>query len=584
MSSIGERGRRAVRSGLAVGGWVCACASWGMAQPSGDPVARDRAEDALPIGEPVAFTEEAIERGIEYVVAGNNAGAGCAAFADLNGDDLADVVAVGAESGIVGVYENVGDGRFEDRSPESGIPALAKPAGITAADYDADGDLDLFITNIQNHNTLLRNDGDFKFADVTEALGVGGFAVGPSGGSAWGDYDGDGWLDLYVSNRTEPSPPLLENRLYRNLQGAGFTDVAPQLGVEDSGAPTLTVAFLDYDRDGDADLHLGTDKGNQCVQEQDRTFENVGGAYIDVTKETNTQACTDTMGIAVGDFDGNLLPDMYTTNTPSGNALMMQERPGEFVYRQDEAGVGSFAIGWGCSFIDYDNDADQELYVCNVGADNRLYDPTDGWPSEDLAEQLGLDHPGPSYNISYADIDEDGDLDLLLQDIPGRVRLYINHEGQRRQWVRLRVRGEHPNLHAIGAVVRVRTGDRWQAREVLAGGNNYRSQSELTLTFGLGRAERIDEVIVDWPGGTSRSFTGLSARKVWTLMPPPLLGDGDGDGRIDRNEIVELLWAMGRDVEPGMEHMDFDGDGRIDADDWVAMLGRVTGASGTRRR
>eukprot|EP00913_Durusdinium_trenchii_P005874 g5486.t1 len=535
-------------------------------------------------GDQRPFTQEAAERGVIYPVgfsSGFSIGLGSGAFVDVDADGDPDIVAIGREDGLIGFFENDGTGHFTDRSAASGAPLLPEAGAICAADYDADGDLDLFINNVNIDDTLLRNEGGFFFTDVTAQAGVGG-GLGSGGGSTWGDINGDGWLDLYVSNRTGTpfyDSPLeytdVRNRLYLNLGDGTFVDVAPNLGV-DEDAFTLTSAFFDYDRDGDADLYVGNDISALCKQWSNTLYENVGGAFVDVTAFSGTESCTDTMGIGIGDFDGNLYPDLYCTNTPQapGNTLMLNNADGTFSSVSVAAGTDSFALGWGCLFFDHDNDTRQALFVCNRGAPNRLYDYREPWPCEDIARPMKLDHVGSTYNVSTADIDADGDLDLLVQDISDDLRLYINHEGERRPWIRLRVVGEAPNRHAVGALLRVETPAKAQISEVLIGGNNYRSQNELVQHFGLGEFCRTTEIHVQWPDAQERTLTGYKGYATWSVFPPSMLGDSNFDGEYTQTDINAMLASFGP-VRPGSEIHDIDGDGHIGAGDWRLLMARV---------
>ncbi|MFI4896248.1 MAG: FG-GAP repeat domain-containing protein, partial [Phycisphaerales bacterium JB059] len=255
------------------------------------------------------FSEEAVSRGIVWEVTNatlqNGAGLG---LIDLDNDGDPDLVAMG-QGGAVGVWENDGTGHFTSRAAGSGMPTLVRPSGLSAADYDNDGDLDIHLTDFLGVDHLMRNDGNFTFTDVAAAAGVdsGGFGYG----GAWGDYDGDGWVDLYVPNRTQTHSSPILNHLYRNNGDGTFTDMAVALGVTDGEAPSLVAAFLDYDRDGDADLYLGNDKGSNSSW-TNHLYRNEGdGTFTDVTAMSGTEANVDCMGIAWGDFDRNGWMDIY---------------------------------------------------------------------------------------------------------------------------------------------------------------------------------------------------------------------------------------------------------------------------------
>ena len=512
--------------------------------------------------DPAGFVEQAAERGLTYFVT-QNAGAGRGvACVDLDGDGDVDVITLGAADGVVGVFENDGGGYFKDRSGACGLPILNSASGVSAADYDADGDLDLYFTCWLAANVLARNDGGLQFKEVGSAAGVAD--VGDATGMAWGDYDGDGWLDLYVCNIYWP------NRLYRNLGDGTFTDTAFDLGVAYLGF-SWDAVFFDYDGDGDADLYVSNDKGHGSGgQRHNYLFENTGGQFEDVTGASGTAAYIDSMGITVGDFDHNGFPDLYCTNIQLGNVLFMNNGDKTFTEAGEDAGVLSNAIGWGAAFFDGHNDGELNLFVCNQSARNRLYDVPGAWPCVDLMPP-GLEAVD-SYVVACADIDHDGDLDLIEQSYLQPIRLYVNQTDGARHWIQFRVADGWPNLDAIGAVVRVRKGASWQMREVMAGGV-YKAHSDSTLHFGLDQAEIVEETRASWPRGETRTLTGYGADRAWRLLPAALLGDADFDGDIDRHD-----WRVLRDCleallfEPGCEMFDFGGDADVDLLDLLAML------------
>ncbi|MHC5005308.1 MAG: CRTAC1 family protein, partial [Planctomycetota bacterium] len=529
---------------------------------------------ATPAPGQAPFTEEAAARGLLYTIQsfptayGSNDGFGCG-FADLDGDGDPDVVVLGADDATVGVFENDGTGHFADRSVDSGIAALPQGSALAFADYDGDGDLDLYLTQYELPNRLLRNDGSFAFTDVTELAGVGD--AGPGTGACWGDYDGDGRLDLYLCNYlsfVSPSP----NRLYRNLGGGVFEDVSVAQAVDDPGMGFQAVWF-DYDRDGDVDLYLSNDRGHLPPYFRgNQLWRNDGGQLVNVSEASGTGLSLFSMGVACGDFDGNGWPDLYVTNIPGGggfanNVLMLNQGDGTFLDWSEPAGVDlACCTSWGSIFFDYDNDRRTDLYVNTMWEDNALFvfdqSSEDGYPCLNIAAEVDLvgtecDVPfqcstGVSFVAAVGDVDGDGDLDVLETNLGGNVQLYVNHEGQTRQWIGYRVVGLGENTSAVGALVETRVGTVTQMREVLAGGNGYLGQNDLTVHVGLGDAAAADEVTVRWPGGTPpRTLTALPADAVWTLYPPARLGDADGDGLRTADDFRVLQGCFGAPLAPG---------------------------------
>jgi len=520
-----------------------------------------------------SFTDEAYQRGIVYLTPYSLTSGRGVAFVDLDDDGDADFVALGGVTGQIGVWENDGTGHFIDRSATTGMPILADASGISAADYDRDGDLDLFLTTYETAHRLLRNDTGFTFTDVSAGAGV--HDVRSAFGSGWADINNDGWLDVYVANR----PQL--NQLYVNQGDGTFIDMAVELGVDRGDDPSFQGTFFDYDRDGDADLYVANDKGYTCdsTDWRNRIFENTGRGFIDVTDAMNAGACIAAMCIAIGDIDRNGYADVYCTNLPFGNVLQLNSGHGmPFIDAAPQYGVIANELGWGSVFIDYDNDAQLDLYVCNVHTNNFLYHNHNGDACQELGWLLGVASTGRTFCVATADVDLDGDVDMAIQEEDGIIKLYINNEGAQRPSVRFDVHGEHGARHAIGAVIDARIGSMTLVREVIAG-SNYKSQNELRQTIGLGDdVTMIDEVGIMWPGGTIRTVANVPAGQTWALLPPDRLGDTNADGDVDVDDLLHVINAYhprSGTIEPGQEALDLTGDWSITLDDIIAVVARL---------
>ncbi len=541
---------------------------------------------SLPLvaGTPAPFTQEAAARGLVYTMQNHPQsqgylGFGCG-FADLDADGDADVVVLGAADGRVGLFENDGTGHFTNRSLTSGIATLTEASAFAAADVDGDGRVELFLTQVGAANSLWRNLGDFSFANVTATAGVGDGGAGK--GAAFGDFDGDGRVDLYVTNY-EGEANGFPNRLYHNLGDFAFADVSVAQGVGDSGHGFEAV-WTDYDRDGDVDLYLSNDRGHLPPDfHGNQLWRNDAGTLVNVSAGSGADVHLFSMGIAAGDFDGNRWPDLYVTNVhptqppPMLNLLLLNQGDGTFLESASTAGVGANLPGstsWGAIFFDWDNDGHQDLYVNNQFGANSLYDCDGAFPCSEIAASVAITgNGGVSFCAAVADVDGDGDLDLLENNLGGNIELFINHEGETRSWVRYRVLGRGGDPWAIGASVDSRVGATWRLREVLAGGNGYLGQNELTLHVGLGAAAMLDEVVVSWPGGApTRTLLGLPAGALWSLYPPERLGDVDGDGFRRRLDFPTLAACYFETFVPGCEGMDFDGDADVAGADAAAFL------------
>ncbi|MFQ5411200.1 MAG: CRTAC1 family protein [Phycisphaerae bacterium] len=542
------------------------------------------AATAVEYSTPIPFTEEALDRGLNYTMQGwpqdnGYLGFGCG-FADLDHDGDPDIVLLGAADGHVGLFENDGAGQFTDRSVGSGLPIPAQPSGFVAGDYDGDGDLDLYFSQVTEPNILVRNEGNWIFSDVTIEAAVGD--AGASKSACFGDFDNDGCLDLYSVNYYLGDANESINRLYHNLGNGSFEDVGALQTVDDDGYG-FQAAWFDYDRDGDVDLYLSNDKGHQPPFLPNQLWRNDDGRLINVSQESGADVALFSMGLACGDLDGNGWPDLYCTNIPGGggmnNPLLLNQGDGTFVESATAAGVENPFESWGALFCDFDNNGHADLYVNNLLVPNALYLNFGAFPTVEsgLETHVGAG-PGLSFSSAVADIDNDGDLDLLVNNLVlGNVELFINHDGETRDWIKYDVVGQGANRFAVGAGIDTRLGDKWRFREILAGGNGYLGQNELIVHVGLNSASVVDEVVVLWPGGESRTLTGLETRRTWRIYPPERLGDGDGDGDIDMNDVAILVGVLlGSDADPDHALLnDMNGDGDVDGADippFVSMM------------
>lgn len=534
-------------------------------------------------GGPQPFLERGIARGINYPVqiGAFQLGSGLGMF-DMDGDGDPDVIAIGAFDGRVGLYENDGTGHFSDRTnDDGGASRFAKHtdySGVSAADYDADGDLDIYLSRYGAPNILYRNDGDWDFVDVSAASGLDD--VGHSLATVWADCNADGWLDLYVSNRTFTNEDPTENGFYENNGDGTFTEKAVAAGIQRAGDPTLVASFFDYNFDSKPDLYLGTDKG-AFGSFTNHLFENQGGSFLNVTAATGTEANVDCMGIALGDIDRNGFFDMFLTNIPTGHVLLTGNADGTFTDRSAASGAQEFEIGWGTAFFDFDNDTWEDLYLVQTGASNAFYRNPGSLPLENIGLAMNVATTGSSYCMSTADIDNDGDIDLLVAKLGDRVQLYINNEGSTRNWAKFDVVGQGANTFGIGAQIRVDTGQALapQIREVRAG-HNYKAMDPTTVHFGLGSATLLSTTTIVWPNtGDTRVLSGYPVNRTWTAYPGERIGDLDGDGDVDGADIdlvfdrhVTANARAAEAIEPGIEMLDADGDADFDADD-VLLIG-----------
>lgn len=531
---------------------------------------------ALPAFADQPFTDEAVGRGINYWIPDSNPipppyGHGLA-FADLDSDGDPDLVVTGAAGGQVGVFENTG-GQFTNRSGTSGIPLLTAASGVVAFDYDGDGDLDLLISQWNYPTAMLRNNGAFSFTDVATPAHIA--AIGKGTGPTIGDFDGDDRLDVFLSFYGE------ENRLYRNMGDQSFQEVSASAGI--SGAfNTLQSAFFDMDMDGDKDLYISNDQRSPVnVNEYNRLFENVDGNFVEISAISGTNIGLNSMNIGLADLDNNGFLDIYCTNWSIPDYgffypsyLLMNSGDGTFVEQQQAAGVESFRFGWGAVFLDFDNDKKLDLYVCNQEGANRLYVNKGQWPLVDEAALFDVGLLGDTRCVATADVDADGDLDMVVQEFGNFVRLLINNDGDSRHWLRIAPIGPLPNRQSIGAIVRVRTGDLWQMQELVAG-SNYKAQNELIAHFGMDGESHADDIVVQWSDGATRTLSSIPSNQLHKVYHPALLGDLNEDGSIHATETLAFINALTNPAFPDPTRFDFSGNGEVDGADIQGMVNRI---------
>lgn len=515
---------------------------------------------------PIVFADITEGAGISFVhhngAAGNNwypelFGGGVAVL-DIDGDGWPDVLFVdgkdwqpGGRRARHGLYRNNHDGTFRDVFAGSGLDtASVFGLGATVADYDNDGRDDIFMTTVDG-GRLFHNEGRGRFADVTTRAGIRNteFAVS----AAWLDYDRDGLADLFIGNYVrwsadaevrcalngEPgycgpdSYKPLASKLYRNLGGGRFEDVTARAGLDAPTDKAMGVAVLDYNGDGWPDLFVGSDRVPAKLYRNDGHGRFVDeGVQAGVALSENGAARAN-MGVDAADYDRSGRPHLLVGNFINEMLGLYHNDNGRtFVDRAPRSEVGRaslLSVTWATFFFDYDLDGFQDIFAANGGTDEsqvrdaraRLSQPPlllrnrrDG-TFDDVSATLGayFTRPMMARGAAYADFDGDGDLDIAVSTLNGPARLFRNDGGNHHRWLRVRTVGSRSNRSGIGAVVRVTSasGTQWQ---LVHSGSSYASQSELTLTFGLGEDPRVSRVVVEWPSGSTQTFADLATNQV----------------------------------------------------------------------
>lgn len=487
-------------------------------------------------------------------------GPGCAFF-DYDADGWLDILLVNGtgwgidkagrrrERTTMRLYRNNRNGTFTDVTERAGLAVEMYGMGVAIGDYNNDGFPDVLVTAV-GQNRLFQNNGRGGFIDVTEKAGLGGRSAF-STSAMWFDFDRDGLLDLLVCNYVKWSaahdvfcsvdgkrksyctPEAYHGEtcwLFRNRGNGTFEDVTAKSGIFDSTSKSLGVALLDYDRDGWPDLLIANDtQPNKLYRNlRNGTFEDVavraGVAFSDDGKARAG------MGVDAADFDNSGVEGIAITNFDNEmTAIYRLGRDGTYKDAAQAAGVGQASrasLGFGCAFMDIDLDGRLDLVAVNGHIDEtvRRIHGNVGYAQaphlflngkgvfRDVAAQAGGGFASPKVarGLAYGDFDRDGSPDLLITTNQGAAYLYRNEQLSGNRGLRLRLNGTKSNRDAIGAVARVFAADGAQSRRVKSG-SSYLSQSELTLTFGLGKRDAASRLVIEWPSGAVQEFKNVRA-------------------------------------------------------------------------
>ena len=484
-------------------------------------------------------------------------GPGCA-FIDYDADGWLDILIVNGmdwpghrkQPSTLSLYRNNRDGTFTDVTRRAGLAVEMYGMGVAVADYNNDGFPDILITAV-GQNRLFRNTGKGTFVDATNAAGLGG-RNGFSTSAMWFDYDRDGLLDLFVCNYVQWSPEhdvfcSVDGKsksyctpeafhgstcwLFHNRGNGTFEDVTATSGVFDTTSKALGVAMLDYDRDGWPDLFVANDtQPNKLYRNQGNgTFEDVAvQAGVAFSEDGKARAG---MGVDAADFDNSGVMGLAITNFDEEMmAIYRPRRAGGFEDVAMKTGIGPASrmrLGFGCAFLDVNLDGRLDLAAVNGHIDETVRNITGnhGYAQaphlflnggsggfRDVAGEVGGGFASPKVGraLAYGDFDRDGKVDLLLTTNQGPAFLYRNDVTNGNRSLRVHLQGTKSNRDGIGAIVRVTTADGTQSRMVKTG-SSYLSQSELAVTFGMGRRDQVDRVAIEWPSGASQEFRNVKA-------------------------------------------------------------------------
>lgn len=459
---------------------------------------------------------------------------GGAAFFDFNNDGF-DELYITSGMGRDHFYINNQDGTFTEAGITSGLGTTINhnTVGVVTGDIDNDGFRDLFVTTDKfSANLLFKNNGNGTFTDISTQAGITDSAWSAS--ASFGDYNLDGYLDLYVSNYCEfpfvSGIPFYDttisgvnNFFYVNNGNGTFSEKADLLGVQDDGT-ALSVTFTDFDNDNDLDIYLGNDFGMDF--NPNMLFENLYpiDSFADITLNSGTGAAIYTMGTAIGDYNEDGLLDYYVSNM-ADNFLYKNNGDQTFsnIATNTSTAVPS-VTSWGNFFFDYDNDSYLDLFAAsgqmifretNQYQINNLFHNNGANNYTDVSLATGLSDSSRSRGAAYSDFDNDGDLDFVLvnvhvdSNVSDRTWFMENQSTSNGNWFKIKLQGTVNNRDGFGAHVELKANGRSFIREV-DGGSGYLSHNSNIIHFGLGTISTIDSIIIHWPGGATQVETNFT--------------------------------------------------------------------------
>jgi hypothetical protein len=507
----------------------------------------------------IHFTHHSGGTGKKYLP--ETLGAGCA-FIDLDGDGWADILLIngkdftpGSRHYLPAFYHNNHNGTFTDVTRGSGLDVEMYGMGVAVADYDNDGLPDIYVTALEG-DRLFHNEGHGHFRDVTAQSGIRNANFGTS--AAWFDYDKDGKADLFVANYvtwskdkdlwcsldgatksycTPESYKGTSSRLFHNLGNGKFEDVTEKAGLGDKTSKSLGVVIFDFNNDGWPDIFVSNDT------QPSKLYKNNGnGTFTEIGMQAGVAFGEDgvargAMGVDAIDYDhcgrphllvGNFANQMIALYHNEGNGFFVDEAPSSTIGR-----ASLLSLTFGAFFFDYDLDGWDDIFAANGHIEpdiNRIQPKVTYRESPLLFHNQGHGHfenvsndVGPDFRkqivargAAYADYDHDGDLDVLINNNDGSPVLYNNEGGNQNHWLCIRLNGTKSNRSGLDAIVRIESsaGKQWK---VVHSGSSYCSQSELALTFGLGRDTAASSLSVEWPSGTRQQFKNIAANQMLTV-------------------------------------------------------------------
>ena len=452
----------------------------------------------------IAFDNEAETLGVE-IICGNTLFGNGVSFFDYDNDGWDDLTVATADDVPVRFYKNI-NGNFVEQTLNIANNNWRNKQ-VNWVDIDNDGDNDLFVTSDTSINRLYENLGNMILQDITSTSGLLNEVL-VTYGASWGDYNNDGFLDVFLSNRDTTIP----NILYKNNGNNTFSLVNSESGLITTGTLSFCSAFIDYNKDGFQDIYVANDK----VEYPNIMYKNNGdGTFTEVGFETGTDITIDAMSVTIGDYNSDSWLDIYVTNDVVGNVLLKNNGNGTFSDETLSSNTAMNSVAWGSVFLDAENDGDLDIYV------SAEHDGTvSGYLSsalftnnndEYILENEAIpDDYAISYSNAIGDIDNDGYPEILVNNINhDNIFLWKNNSNNTNNWLKVKLEGTISNRNGVGSMIEISVNGEKQYRYTLIG-EGYLSQNSASEIFGIGDATVIDYVKVNWLSGTEDIFYNVS--------------------------------------------------------------------------
>ena len=466
------------------------------------------------------FEDKAIEKGLTANYGFSNEGGGIS-FYDFNNDGLDDVTITSEASKPVQFYQN-NNGTFSEVTFNF-VDGNFRTKQVNWVDYDNDGDKDLMVTSDTGLNKLYNNDGNMNFTDVSIFAGFYG-VNGLTTGSSWGDYNNDGYLDLFLTRFDYDY--IKTNALYRNNGDGSFTDVSTTSGIGNVSALSFCSAFFDFNNDGWLDIYIINDRvGNSNILYKN----NQDGTFTDVSVSSGTGVFMDAMSTTIEDFNNDGWLDIYITNTtsilsdPIGNALLINNGDETFTNMATQVGVTFDSYGWGAIFLDADLDTYNDIYVSGyfTGVQTELpsaFYHNQGDDTCIIPDNIGLDNDTRvSHSNALGDYNNDGKPDIVVMNHSANVFLWENQAVTENNYLKVNLEGTQSNRDGIGSRIEISSNGKVQHRATLCG-EGYLGQNSHTEFFGVGNSTNIDYVKVTWLSGVVDILNDVNPNQTITII------------------------------------------------------------------